>query len=597
MPDLPPPPERKLTPPKAAVALSAPAPKLPKQEQPKVIKTVEPVLQKPVNTVVEPKIEKKPPKTTSSSFEENQSRAEGGKTKKKPGLLKKVYNYIVGQKETNPTTTKRQDQQGNLYDDDEGNLADETWDDYNENDLNRAPVEEQSSKTKEKDGSAKEKTETSKNSVKVIRDLGGSTGAKLVEDTIGNKFVMKQGASPGHLAEEKTADRAYQSLGIVVPKIEDFEYEGNPAKLATYVNGIPLGQLSGKKKASAIKELQKGFVADALLGNWDVIGLDEDNIIVTPDGKVVRIDNGGSLRYRAQGAKKKPEQFGPEVTELDSMRDPDKNPSAGSIFQGITDEEINEQIKEIVSNKEKLLATMPDDLKGIIRQRIDNLQSRLPKASPSNGKSKPDYVGKLIKGDKPDIPDFVKNEAKHLFSVMDADIVELVQEYTSIAYENINKEMRKCPPDFDCVKGKNREYMEDIENAISQAKPFKEPVTVYRGLRLSNGTEREEFLKIIKGCMELGVPLKMPSITSTTLNPHVAVSEFSSTGGQTGLVFYIKAKSGLYVESITDTKFEEEVLKSANTQYNVVGIEENVPYSDKYGSNEKLPKVVYLEEV
>jgi len=48
--------------------------------------------------------------------------------------------------------------------------------------------------------------------------------------------------------------------------------------------------------------LQKDFAADALLSNWDVIGVTADNIVGN-DGKVYRVDNGGALEFRAQGLK------------------------------------------------------------------------------------------------------------------------------------------------------------------------------------------------------------------------------------------------------------------------------------------------------
>lgn len=51
--------------------------------------------------------------------------------------------------------------------------------------------------------------------------------------------------------------------------------------------------------------LAEGADVDAMLGNWDVIGMAADNILVDKDGKPWRIDNGGSLSFRAQGGKKK----------------------------------------------------------------------------------------------------------------------------------------------------------------------------------------------------------------------------------------------------------------------------------------------------
>ena len=59
-------------------------------------------------------------------------------------------------------------------------------------------------------------------------------------------------------------------------------------------------------------DVRAGFLADAWLANWDVVGLAADNIVTGPGKKAYRIDVGGSLIFRAQG-KGKP--FPPEVSE------------------------------------------------------------------------------------------------------------------------------------------------------------------------------------------------------------------------------------------------------------------------------------------
>jgi len=67
-----------------------------------------------------------------------------------------------------------------------------------------------------------------------------------------------------------------------------------------------------------VNKLKENFVADAILGNWDVVGLSKDNVMLGKDGKTYRIDNGGSLRYRAQGGLKK--DWGVTPTEIFTMR-------------------------------------------------------------------------------------------------------------------------------------------------------------------------------------------------------------------------------------------------------------------------------------
>lgn len=97
-----------------------------------------------------------------------------------------------------------------------------------------------------------------------------------------------------------------------------------------------------------------GFIADALLANYDVFGLRGDNVIQSPDGIVHRIDNGGSLYLRAHG-KVKPFPA-VDIPELRSMRDPNviplSNPSiaqstAGRVYHAITEYEVAKQAAEL----------------------------------------------------------------------------------------------------------------------------------------------------------------------------------------------------------------------------------------------------------
>ena len=99
-----------------------------------------------------------------------------------------------------------------------------------------------------------------------------------------------------------------------------------------------------------------------------------DNILVK-DGTAYRIDNGGSFRYRAQGALKGGDGsgYGTKVVELDTLRDAKVNPQTAAIFKGITDQEITRQVAEIESKRAELLAALPEELRTVVGQRIDEI--------------------------------------------------------------------------------------------------------------------------------------------------------------------------------------------------------------------------------
>jgi len=213
--------------------------------------------------------------------------------------------------------------------------------------------------------------------VKVLKSLPGSTHPQLVEDKNGDKWVMKSGPGPEQLKNEAQADALYRALGVAVP------HSGisGGAKYSEYLEGgQTLKDYEASHSAAEVlamrKEVGKGFVADALLANWDAIGLDKDNILIH-NGKPVRIDNGGALLYRAQGSPKGA-AFGPHVGELQSMRDPGKNPAAAAVFAHLTDADVKQQIKDVVGKKDAVLAAVTDPTtKHILSQRFDDLQKKL----------------------------------------------------------------------------------------------------------------------------------------------------------------------------------------------------------------------------
>ncbi|CRX37549.1 protein-tyrosine phosphatase family protein [Estrella lausannensis] len=227
--------------------------------------------------------------------------------------------------------------------------------------------------------------------------IGGSTGAKKVEAG-GLHYVMKEGANAGHIAAEYHANKAYQALGVKVPDVLLYNKttsqkvktgEGDPPKPVMLAGFVPkavslasyLQTASIDAKEEVLSKIRANFVADALLANWDVVGMGKDNILVMEDGTPVRIDNGSAFEYRAQGGLKSM-GFANEVTELDTMRKSSVNQQAAEIFGGITDKEIIWQIDDIALKMPALLLATPAKYHETLKKRMESLQK---------------YKGELIK--------------------------------------------------------------------------------------------------------------------------------------------------------------------------------------------------------
>jgi hypothetical protein len=194
---------------------------------------------------------------------------------------------------------------------------------------------------------------------RLVRELGGSTGAALYEDGKGGKWVVKFGANVEHMWSEYTANKIYKNYGIKVPEAYIGEIDGNKALITKYLEGsVPLGDVVD---VNSIGKLEKGFIFDVITANWDVVGttFDLDNIRVL-DGEVYRVDVGGSLAYRAQGAPKG-SRFGVTPSEHETLRDYDINHVTATLFTNISDKFIADALREaakefIVDGKFKHIA-------------------------------------------------------------------------------------------------------------------------------------------------------------------------------------------------------------------------------------------------
>lgn len=208
----------------------------------------------------------------------------------------------------------------------------------------------------------------------VNKNIGGSTGAVLVEDKNGVKFVMKKGASAAHVEEEFLTNAIYKTMGFDTPDMKLYKENGDTFILSKFIpNTTSFASVLSKGDKLAMKSATDGFVLDCLLANWDVY--ENDNILLDSNGVPVRVDNGGSLRYRAQGQMKS--NFTTSVSELVTMFNHNQ-----WLNNFVTQDDINEQIEDIVKNEKQILDLIDDkNLKSLMKARIVFLKNRLPNKS------------------------------------------------------------------------------------------------------------------------------------------------------------------------------------------------------------------------
>lgn len=200
----------------------------------------------------------------------------------------------------------------------------------------------------------------------------GSNPGGSFTDKNGQTWYCKFPGSADIARNEVLASKLYAMLGFEVPFMKLVEKDGKVGIASKWNDGLKKGSASELAKADGMHE---GFVVDAWLANWDVVGPDLTNTQITKDGKAHRVDVGGSLLYRAQGGKKT--DFGDQVKELDSLLDGSKNGTAKAVFSGASKATLlkgvqklnmlkDSQIEELVNllgpggaaEKKKLAATL-----------------------------------------------------------------------------------------------------------------------------------------------------------------------------------------------------------------------------------------------
>lgn len=146
-------------------------------------------------------------------------------------------------------------------------------------------------------------------SLKTGRQRGSNPGAEFTVPTNEGhvKYYVKFTSSKDneHIWNEYLADAIYRTLEIPVPDTKIVRVAG------THGHASRLLDIDDARGDVTVREqLKNGFLADALLANWDIPYASDRNTVVS-EGEVYRIDNGGALLFRARGQRKSEEDFGP----------------------------------------------------------------------------------------------------------------------------------------------------------------------------------------------------------------------------------------------------------------------------------------------
>jgi hypothetical protein len=179
------------------------------------------------------------------------------------------------------------------------------------------------------------------------------------KDNPGEKFYFKFPKSEDIAHNEILAGKLYELAGVDVPELVPVYRNGKMGVASRIKDGVkkdPDALTSGHYSA----DIEENFVVDAWLGDWDVVGMGYDNMQMRGN-RAIRIDVGGSLRYRAQGGIKSANDWNETVYELESMRNASTNPYAAAVFKNVTKEQME-------TGARKVLAVSDESIRDMVRK-------------------------------------------------------------------------------------------------------------------------------------------------------------------------------------------------------------------------------------
>ena len=418
---------------------------------------------------------------------------------------------------------------------------------------------------------------------------------------------------------EHLSNQLYRDLGLGAPESLTFDNAGKQAYASNILAGLKTVKEAGLTQATS-KGVMQGFAADVLTGNWDAVGTGLDNV-GTVDGKVVRVDNGGTLLFRAK-AGRKPEELLNKITEWEKLLSPGANPYYAQVANkaGIAKaEDLGKELVEQIGKIDKLrkasggwkayveqhapdmdagdkarVVKMLEERTKLLKGKVDGIKeatkqakadAKLAKEAEKKAKADAKEQAKLIKkmgGLPPQTHgQLVRDDAaaeKHFaghttlgwgertdyWKKADEAIREALpfkdgpQSFTGSVYGEIREHERNlsAPAEF-----RIQQHARDIREFMARAKPAPQGV-IYRGITNLSSDKLDSILKQpIVG---------FDATTSTSRKASVSKDRFGGGMDSKGdLLFVIKHKTAVPVETISRHTEEEELLMKKGTQFRV----------------------------
>jgi len=277
----------------------------------------------------------------------------------------------------------------------------------------------------------------------------GSNPGGLYEAPDKQQYYVKFYADEGQAKTEFASNAIHRMLGVEMPELNLRDWNGKLALVSKW--RTDLKAMKAADMISHPSEMAKIFHASVLTKNWDVVGLEFDNVMLAKNGRLAMIDAGGSFKYRAQGGMKAYEVVPAEVKTL---RDAQLNRQSASVFNAIFEKDawLERDGAEGLLKLKKADVKKSFEQAGFAKDEINDLTETLWKRRQAlidrydlENKLVPQGFGKHLEEFKkwgvarwqPNEIDGLINGAKD--SRFSSDIEALVGKFETYAMENVHK--------------------------------------------------------------------------------------------------------------------------------------------------------------
>lgn len=432
--------------------------------------------------------------------------------------------------------------------------------------------------------------------LKEIGDQMGSNPGALYEGTDGVQWYVKTPETTAHVNNEYLAGLLYEAAGVKVPELRPVADEG--LAQGTTKARIASKMIAGLQDITPAKiaemndpDFLDSFVVDAWLANWDVVS--SNNAKLGPDGSIIRLDFGGALQFRAQG-KPKGDMFGGDVVELSTMRDSTKNADGSTAFANVSEKNIENGVKKVLSISERDLREMiqlagfegkeAQSIFSALRGRQEYLAKQYPEiAQTAHYVSKSGATTSFTWLKSFDTMKKFWGKVKGKLSVAEKKFLKSYQGSSSELNEYLRTKQHQIPAENYTVKGSYAaDHIKNLDSALNKSK-LDSPMVLWRSITSQAMMIKGRLAEVNSGNAHklVGQVLKDRGYMSTALSPGSSVVNSGTlvlrldvpAGYKAILVDAGKSTKNMdYHESMSSfTKSEQELILDRDTRMVVVG--------------------------